>query len=92
MNICCTDTPVLQSIDCITLNCKLPCSLYVCISSLRYPSLKCRSTFDYCRDMARPIKSCLHLPCSGIAPCCSQGKDSQAVMFCPDAMSGSKLN
>ena len=55
-------TPIFQSIDCIIPNSKLSCSLYVYISSLRYQSLKFRSTFDYCRDMAGPIKTCFHCP------------------------------
>ena len=50
------------SIDYITLNSKPSCSLYAYISRLRYEALKFRSTFDYCRDMAGPIKICFRRP------------------------------
>ena len=59
----CMDTPILRSIDCITLNSTPSCSLHAYISSLRYEAIKFRSTFDYCGDMAGPIISCFRRPC-----------------------------
>ena len=50
------------SINCTTPNSNLSYSLYAYISSLRYRPLKLRSTFDYCGDIARPIKSCFRHP------------------------------
>ena len=64
MHICCTNTPIFRSINCITLNYKLSCSLYAYVSSLRYQPLKLRYIFDYCRDMAGLIKSCFRHPCT----------------------------
>ena len=50
LHIFCTDTPIFWSIDYITPNSELSCSLYICICSLRYQPLKFRYTFDYCGD------------------------------------------